>query len=40
MYYLINKQALPDDVKNQLKGGDTTDYLKYIMLMDNKKWII
>ena len=30
MYYLINKQALPDDVKNQLRGGDTTDYLKYI----------
>ena len=34
MYYLINKQALPDDVKNQLKGGDTTDYLKYIRLQD------
>ena len=34
MYYLINKQALPDDVKNQLKGGDTTEYLKYIRLQD------
>ena len=34
MYYLINKQALPDDVKNQLRGGDTTDYLKYIRLQD------
>ena len=34
MYYLINKQALPNDVKNQLKGGDTTDYLKYIRLQD------
>ena len=34
MYYLINKQALPDDVKKQLKGGDTTEYLKYIRLQD------
>ena len=34
MYYLINKQALPDEVKNQLKGGDTTEYLKYIRLQD------
>ena len=34
MYYLINKQELPDDVKNQLKGGDTTEYLKYIRLQD------
>ena len=34
MYYLINKQALPDDIKNQLKGGDTTEYLKYIRLQD------
>ena len=34
MYYLINKQALPDDVKNQLRGGDTTEYLKYIRLQD------
>ena len=34
MYYLINKQVLPDDVKNQLKGGDTTEYLKYIRLQD------
>ena len=34
MYYLINKQALPDELKNQLKGGDTTDYLKYIRLQD------
>ena len=34
MYYLINKQALPDEVKNQLKGVDTTEYLKYIRLQD------
>ena len=34
MYYLINKQALPDELKNQLKGGDTTEYLKYIRLQD------
>ena len=34
MYYLINKQALPDEVKNQLRGGDTTEYLKYIRLQD------
>ena len=34
MYYLINKQALPDDVKNQLRGGDTIEYLKYIRLQD------
>ena len=34
MYYLINKQTLPDEVKNQLKGGDTTEYLKYIRLQD------
>ena len=34
IYYLINKQALPDDVKNQLKGGDTNEYGKYIRLQD------
>ena len=34
IYYLINKQALRDEVKNQLKGGDTTEYLKYIRLQD------
>ncbi len=34
MYYLINKQTLPDEVKNQLRGGDTTEYLKYIRLQD------
>ena len=34
MYYLINKQALPNDVKMQLKNGDTTEYAKYIRLID------
>ena len=34
MYYLVNKQALPEDIKNQLKGGDTTDYIEYIRLID------
>ena len=34
MYYLVNKQSLPDDIKNQLKGGDTTEYAKYIRLQD------
>ena len=34
MYYLVNKQALPDDIKNQLKGGDTTEYIEYIRLID------
>ena len=34
MYYLVNKQSLPDDVKNQLRGGDTTEYSKYIRLED------
>ena len=33
-YYLVNKQSLPDDVKNQLRGGDTTEYSKYIYLID------
>ena len=31
-YYLVNKQSLPDDIKNQLKGGDTTEYIEYIRL--------
>ena len=34
MYYLVNKQSLPDDIKNQLKGGDTTEYIEYIRLID------
>ena len=34
MYYLINKQALPDDIKNQLRNGDTIEYAKYIRLID------
>ena len=34
MYYLVNKQSLPDDIKNQLRGGDTTEYSKYIRLED------
>ena len=33
-YYLVNKQSLPDDVKNQLRGGDTNEYSKYIYLID------
>ena len=34
MYYLVNKQSLPDDIKNGLKGGDTTERSKYIRLID------
>ena len=34
MYYLLNKQALPEEIRNQLRGGDTTDYLSYIRLKD------
>ena len=34
MYYLINKKSLPEELQNQLKGGDTTEYSKYIRLMD------
>lgn len=34
MYYLINKKSLPEGLQNQLKGGDTTEYSKYIRLMD------
>ena len=33
-YYLINKVNLPDEIKQGLKGGDTTDRLKYIRLED------
>ncbi len=33
-YYLVNKQSLPDDVKSQLRGGDTNEYSKYIYLID------
>ena len=34
IYYLVNKSVLPDDVKKQLKGGDTNEYAKYIRLQD------
>ena len=34
MYYLLNKQALPEEIRKQLRGGDTTDYLSYIRLKD------
>ena len=34
MHYLLNKQALPEEIRNQLRGGDTTDYLSYIRLKD------
>ena len=34
MYYLLNKASLPSDLKNQLKGGDTTEREKYIRLID------
>ena len=34
MYYLLNKQALPEEIRNQLKDGDTTEYSKYIRLQN------
>ena len=34
MDYVLNKQALPEEIRNQLRGGDTTDYLSYIRLKD------
>ena len=33
-HYLINKEALPTEIKNQIKGGDTTEYEKCIRLED------
>ena len=34
MYYLINKQALPEEIRNQLRGGDSTELSKYARLID------
>ena len=34
MYYLLNKEGLPNELKNQLRGGDTTEREKYIRLID------
>ena len=34
VYYLVNKSSLPDEVKNNIKGGDTKEYSKYIRLID------
>ena len=34
MYYLINKSSLPKEIQEQLVGGDTTEYSKYIRLQD------
>ena len=34
MYYLLNKQALPEEIRNQLRDGDTTEYSKYIRLQN------
>ena len=34
MYYLINKSSLPNEIKDGLVGGDSTEYAKYIRLQD------
>ena len=34
MYYLINKNYLPNDLQNILKDGNTNEYMKYIRLID------
>ena len=33
-HYLINKEALPAEIRNQIKGGDTNEYEKCIRLED------
>lgn len=33
-HYLINKQALPEEIKSQLNGGNTTEYEKCMRLED------
>ena len=34
VYYLVNKSSLPKEVREQLIGGNTTEYGKYIRLQD------
>lgn len=34
VYYLINKNSLPDEIKKGLIGGNTTEYSKYTRLID------
>jgi hypothetical protein len=34
IYYLINKESLPSEIKENLVGGNTTEWAKYIRLQD------
>ena len=34
MYYLINKQALPEEIRNQLRDGNSNEISKYARLID------
>ena len=34
IYYLINKESLPDSIKQSIAGGDSREYVKYSRLID------